>query len=96
MRGPDVEYRRTRFLGEVWVNESGHRRLRPLTPRRPWLRGLDLQNATRCYNATGSTYTKLETRRSRMCLTCGPTQAMKPPSMEERPDGDHRFSSPRL
>src|SRR5438034_9284699 len=30
------------FLGEVWVNERGQRLLRPLTPRRQWLRGLDL------------------------------------------------------
>src|SRR5437016_5989385 len=31
--------RRNRFLGEVWVNERGYRLLRPLTPRRLWLRG---------------------------------------------------------
>src|SRR5467141_3545762 len=30
------------FLGEVWVNERGQRISRPLTPRRSWLRGLDL------------------------------------------------------
>src|SRR6267143_4969763 len=30
------------FLGEVWVNERGQRISRPLTPRRQWLRGLDL------------------------------------------------------
>src|SRR6267378_128279 len=30
------------FLGEVWVNERGQRPSRPLTPRRSWLRGLDL------------------------------------------------------
>ncbi len=27
------------FLGELWVNERGQRRLRPLTPRRSWLQG---------------------------------------------------------
>src|SRR5262249_20799102 len=30
------------FLGEVWVNERGSRLPHPLTPRCPWLRGLDL------------------------------------------------------
>src|SRR2546425_11002393 len=30
------------FLGEVCVNERGQRLSRPLTPRRSWLRGLDL------------------------------------------------------
>jgi hypothetical protein len=31
--------KRNDFLGEVWVNERGQRRQRPLTPRRSWLRG---------------------------------------------------------
>ena len=30
------------FLGEGWVNERGERLRRPLTPRRQWLQGLDL------------------------------------------------------
>jgi len=43
-----------RFLGEGWVNERGWRLQRPLTPRRSWLRGRAMQNATRRLNRTGS------------------------------------------
>src|SRR5437899_8017612 len=34
--------RTNQFLGEVWVKRKGLADLRPLTPRRSWLRGLDL------------------------------------------------------
>src|SRR6266481_10186997 len=40
------------FLGEVWVNERGQRISRPLTPRRSWLRGLDLNQRPLGYEMT--------------------------------------------
>jgi hypothetical protein len=53
-----------RFLGEVWVNESGWRRLLPLTPRDQWLRGLDMLNATRRPNVLDQLLVQVEAAQS--------------------------------
>src|SRR5439155_7353798 len=56
-RGRPPRRMRTRLLGEVWVNERGQRPSRPLTPRRQWLRGLDLNQRPLGYEGKSALHT---------------------------------------